>query len=62
MHYAVHGNTAAEVIFNRVNSEKENIGLTNFKENMPIRAETEIVKNYLKKNSNFCFWTNCENL
>lgn len=25
MHYAVHGNTASEVIFNRVDSEKENI-------------------------------------
>jgi len=31
IHYAVHGNTVAEVIFNRVDSEKENIGLTNFK-------------------------------
>lgn len=49
MHYAVHGNTAAEVIFNRVNSEKANIGLTNFKGNMPTRAETEIAKNYLLK-------------
>ena len=49
MHYAVHGNTAAEVIFNRVNSEKENIGLTNFKGNMPTRAETEIAKNYLSE-------------
>ena len=29
MHYAVHGNTAAEVIFNRVDSEKKSIGLTN---------------------------------
>ena len=49
MHYAVHGNTAAEVIFNRVNSEKENIGLTNFKGNMPTRAETELAKNYLSE-------------
>ena len=49
MHYAVHGNTAAEVIFNRVNSEKDNIGLTNFKGNMPTRAETEIAKNYLSE-------------
>ena len=47
MHYAVHGNTAAEVIFNRVDSEKENIGLTNFKGSMPTKAETEIAKNYL---------------
>ncbi|MBO5413958.1 MAG: virulence RhuM family protein [Clostridia bacterium] len=47
MHYAVHGNTAAEVIFNRVDSEKENIGLTSFQGNMPTKAETEIAKNYL---------------
>ena len=49
MHYAVHGNTAAEVIFNRVDGEKENIGLTNFKGSMPTRAETEIAKNYLNE-------------
>ena len=49
MHYAVHGNTAAEVIFNRVDSKKENIGLTNFKGNMTTRAETEIAKNYLSE-------------
>ena len=49
MHYAVHKNTAAEVIFNRVDSEKENIGLTHFKGNLPTRAETEIAKNYLSK-------------
>lgn len=49
MHYAVHGNTAAEVIFNRVDSEKENIGLTNFKGNIPTKSETEIAKNYLSE-------------
>ena len=49
MHYAVHGNTASEVIFNRVDSEKDNIGLTNFKGNSPTKAETEIVKNYLSE-------------
>lgn len=47
MHYAVHGNTAAEVIYNRVDSNKDNIGLTNFKGDMPTKAETEIAKNYL---------------
>ena len=47
MHYATHGNTAAEVIFYRVNSEKENLGLTNFKGNYPTKSETEIAKNYL---------------
>lgn len=47
MHYATHGYTAAEVIYNRVDSNKENIGLTNFKGDMPTRNETEIAKNYL---------------
>ena len=47
MHYATHGNIAAEVIFYRVDSEKENLGLTNFKGNYPTKSETEIAKNYL---------------
>ena len=47
MHYATHGNTAAEVIFYRVDSNKENLGLTNFKGNYPTKSETEIAKNYL---------------
>lgn len=49
MHFAVHGNTAAEVVFNRIDSKKENIGLTNFKGTMPTKAETEIAKNYLSQ-------------
>ena len=47
MHYATHGHTAAEVIFNRVDSSKENLGLTNFKGDYPTKSETEIAKNYL---------------
>lgn len=47
MHYATHGNTAAEVIFTRVDSKKENLGLTNFKGNYPTKSETEVAKNYL---------------
>ncbi len=47
MHYATHGSTAAEVIFYRVDSKKENIGLTNFKGKYPMKNETEIAKNYL---------------
>ena len=47
MHYATHGHTAAELIFNRVDSEKENLGLTNFKGKYPTKSETEIAKNYL---------------
>ena len=47
MHYATHGSTAAEVIFNRVDANKDNVGLTNFKGDIPTREETEIAKNYL---------------
>lgn len=47
MHYAVHGSTAAEVIYKRVDSNKDNIGLTSFEGNIPTRLETEIAKNYL---------------
>lgn len=47
MHYAVSKKTAAEIVFNRVDSNKNNIGLTNFKGNIPTRSETEIAKNYL---------------
>ena len=47
MHYATHGHTAAEIIFTRVDSEKDYLGLTNFKGNYPTKSETEIAKNYL---------------
>ncbi len=49
MHWAAHGNTAAEIIFNRVNAAKPNLGLTNFKGRNPTQAETEIAKNYLNE-------------
>lgn len=47
MHFATHGQTAAEIVFNRVDANKSNIGLTNFKGDIPTREETEIAKNYL---------------
>ena len=47
MHYATHGHTVAEIIFDRVDSLKENLGLTNFKGDYPTKSETEIAKNYL---------------
>ena len=50
MHYAVHGNTAAEIIINRANHEKKYMGLTNWK-NFPsgkiIASDVTIAKNYL---------------
>ncbi len=47
LHYAAHGNTASEVIYLRVDSDKPFIGLTNFKGDEPTQAEAMIAKNYL---------------
>ncbi|SMM99353.1 Putative DNA-binding protein in cluster with Type I restriction-modification system [uncultured Candidatus Thioglobus sp.] len=47
MHWAAHGETAAETIYKRVDSSKEHIGLTNFKSEIPTKKEIEIAKNYL---------------
>jgi len=52
LHYAITGNTAAEIIYNRVDSEKENMGLTNWKNspNGPIyKYDVDIAKNYLNE-------------
>ncbi len=46
-HFAAHGNTAAEVIYNRANSNKPFMGLTNFKGELPNINDIEIAKNYL---------------
>lgn len=47
LHYATHGQTAAEVIFNRVDSGKVFVGLTTFKGSWPTLADAKIAKNYL---------------
>ncbi len=47
MHWAAHGQTAAEVIYQRVDSTKSNLGLSNYKGTKPTKQETEIAKNYL---------------
>jgi len=47
MHWASHGETAAETIYNRVDASKEHIGLSNFKGEIPTKREVEIAKNYL---------------
>ena len=49
MHYAAHHQTAAEVIYNRVDSNKPMIGMTNFKGNYITKEDTHIAKNYLKE-------------
>lgn len=52
MHYAVHGHTAAELIVERANAQKENMGLTTW-ENAPegkiVKPDVSIAKNYLKE-------------
>ncbi|MBX3291809.1 MAG: virulence RhuM family protein [Acidobacteria bacterium] len=47
MHYAAHGNTAAEVIYKRVDASKPNLGMTHIRGIKPTKQETEIAKNYL---------------
>ena len=52
LHYAITGQTAAEIIYNRVDSNKEHMGLTNWKNspNGPIyRYDVDIAKNYLNE-------------
>lgn len=51
IHYAVHGHTAAELIVERANAEKEQMGLTSW-ENAPngkiVKTDVAVAKNYLK--------------
>lgn len=53
MHYAVHGHTAAELIVERADADKEHMGLTTW-ENAPdgkiVKPDVSIAKNYLKEN------------
>ncbi len=49
MHWAAHGHTAAEIIYQRIDAEKLHLGLTNFKGVKPTKQETEIAKNYLNQ-------------
>ena len=49
MHFAAHGHTAAEVIYDRADAEKDFMGLTTWRGAMPTRHEAEIAKNYLSE-------------
>lgn len=49
MHWAAHGQTAAEVIYQRIDASKPNLGLTSFKGEKPTKKDTEVAKNYLNK-------------
>lgn len=50
IHYAVHGQTAAEVIVSRADAEKEFMGLTTFEGDRPHLKDAVIAKNYLNEN------------
>jgi len=47
LHYAVHGHTAAEIVFERANSDKPFMGLTTFSGDQPTLKDISIAKNYL---------------
>lgn len=47
MHYSVHGHSAAEIIYERADAEKDFMGLTTWSGAMPTKPEAEIAKNYL---------------
>jgi len=50
LHYAAHGHTAAEVIFERADNDKPFMGLTAFQGNQPTQRDISIAKNYLSEN------------
>lgn len=50
LHFAAHGHTAAEVIFNRADAEAPLMGLTSFKGDHPTLRDVKIAKNYLDEN------------
>ena len=47
MHFSAHGHTAAEVIYERADAEKDFMGLTSWTGSLPRRTDAEIAKNYL---------------
>ena len=49
LHYAVHENTAAEIVYNRVDNEKPFVGMTNFKGYYVTKYDVKIAKNYLSE-------------
>ncbi|NLW43451.1 MAG: virulence RhuM family protein [Tissierellia bacterium] len=49
LHYATHGHTTAELIFNRVDAEKPFMGLTTFSGELPRIKDIRVAKNYLEE-------------
>lgn len=50
LHYAVHGHTAVEIIYERADAEKPFMGLKSFRGDFPVKADIGIAKNYLDEN------------
>ena len=50
LHFAAHGHTAAELIFNRADADAPMMGLTSFKGDHPTLRDAQIAKNYLNEN------------
>ena len=49
MHYAVHGHTAAEIIYDRADAQKDFMGLTTWTGALPKKTDAEVAKNYLSQ-------------
>jgi len=49
LHYAAHGHTAAELIYERADSDQEFMGLRSFAGEFPVMRDVEIAKNYLNE-------------
>jgi len=49
MHYAAHGQTAAEIVFERADGSKPNMGMSTWVGDRPTRRESDIAKNYLNQ-------------
>ena len=50
LHYAAHGHTAAEVIYQRADADKPFMGLRTFKGEIPVLSDVKVAKNYLDEN------------
>ena len=53
LHYAISGQTASEIIFNRANADMPFMGLTVFKGKRPVKAEVSVAKNYMTEKELF---------
>ncbi len=49
MHWAAHGHTAAELIYQRADADQPNMGITNYPGNKLLKRDVEVAKNYLNE-------------